>query len=127
MTDVVHANLSTEELQALNQRFEAQSPQDVLHDAFQRFFPKIVLACSFSAEDMVLWDMMHRLNPQASLFYLDTDFLFPETYMGFRPGRDGGLRLGRRGRVLAAAVERTRQRVPCARAAGGALHLRYAG
>ena len=28
----------------------------------------------------MLWDMMHRINPQASLFYLDTDFLFPETY-----------------------------------------------
>ena len=46
----------------------------------ERFFPKVVLACSFGAEDMVLWDMMHRINPQASLFYLDTDFLFPETY-----------------------------------------------
>lgn len=80
MTDAARANLSTEELHALNQRFEAQSPQDVLHDAFRRFFPKIALACSFGAEDMVIWDMMHRLNPQASLFYLDTDFLFPETY-----------------------------------------------
>ena len=28
----------------------------------------------------MLWDMMHRINPQASLFYLDTDFLFPETH-----------------------------------------------
>ena len=44
------------------------------------FSPRVVLACSFGAEDMVLWDMMHRINPQASLFYLDTDFLFPETY-----------------------------------------------
>ena len=80
MTEMVQANFSTEELQELNQRFEAQLPQEVLQYAFQRFFPKIVLACSFGAEDMVLWDMMYRLNPQASLFYLDTDFLFPETY-----------------------------------------------
>ena len=41
---------------------------------------KIVVACSFGAEDVVLVDMVHRINPSVPLFYLDTDFLFPETY-----------------------------------------------
>ncbi len=72
--------MSTEELHALNRRFEAQSPQDVLRYALEQFFPHVVLACSFGAEDMALWDMMYRINPRASLLYLDTDFLFPETY-----------------------------------------------
>ena len=72
--------LSTEALQALNERFAGHAPQEVLTYALERFFPRVVLACSFGAEDVVLWDMMHRINPQATLFYLDTDFLFPETY-----------------------------------------------
>ncbi len=80
MTKTVQANFSAEAIQELNQRFAGQSPQEILAYALERFFPRVVLACSFGAEDVVLWDMMHRLNPQASLFYLDTDFLFPETY-----------------------------------------------
>lgn len=74
------ADFSTETLHELNQRFATYSPQDVLTYAFEQFFPRMVLACSFGPEDVVLWDMMYRVNPQASLFYLDTDFLFPETY-----------------------------------------------
>ncbi len=77
---MIRATLSGEELQALNRRLEGHAPQDVLRHAFQRFFPDMVLACSFGAEDMVLWDMMYRINSRASLVYLDTDFLFPETY-----------------------------------------------
>ena len=55
-------------------------PQDVLKEAIKRYAPKIVLACSFGAEDVVLVDMVHRIDPAIPLFYLDTDFLFPETY-----------------------------------------------
>ena len=80
MTETVKEKFSAEILQELNRRFAGQSPQEVLAYALERFFPRVVLACSFGAEDMVLWDMMHRINPQASLFYLDTDFLFPETH-----------------------------------------------
>ena len=39
-----------------------------------------MLACSFGAEDVALVDMVHRIDPDAPLFYLDTDFLFPETF-----------------------------------------------
>lgn len=68
------------ELKALGESFEAKSPQDVLAYAIEKFHPRIVLACSFGAEDVVLLDMIHRINPDVPLFYLDTDFLFPETY-----------------------------------------------
>lgn len=67
-------------LEALNQDLSGKSSQEVLGYAFQRYSPKIILACSFGAEDVVLVDMMLRINPNAVLFYLDTDFLFPETY-----------------------------------------------
>ena len=68
------------ELKCASDAFESQQPQDVLKDAIKRFAPKIVVACSFGAEDVVLVDMVHRIDPSIPLFYLDTDFLFPETY-----------------------------------------------
>ncbi|MCC6140483.1 MAG: phosphoadenylyl-sulfate reductase [Nitrospira sp.] len=68
------------ELKRASDAFESQQPQDVLKDAIKRFTPKIVVACSFGAEDVVLVDMVHRIDPSIPLFYLDTDFLFPETY-----------------------------------------------
>lgn len=68
------------ELTAWSASFEAKQPQDVLAAAIARYGHKIVVACSFGAEDVVLVDMVHRINPSVPLFYLDTDFLFPETY-----------------------------------------------
>jgi phosphoadenosine phosphosulfate reductase len=68
------------ELKAWSASFETKQPQDVLEAALERYAQKIVLACSFGAEDVVLVDMVHRINPSVPLFYLDTDFLFPETY-----------------------------------------------
>lgn len=68
------------ELKAWSASFETKQPQDVLAAAIERYGQKIVVACSFGAEDVVLVDMAHRINPSVPLFYLDTDFLFPETY-----------------------------------------------
>lgn len=69
-----------EELNRASDAFESQQPQDVLREAIKRFAPKLVVACSFGAEDVVLVDMVHRIDPSIPLFYLDTGFLFPETY-----------------------------------------------
>lgn len=66
-------------LQAWGASLETKQPQDVLAAVIERY-EKIVLACSFGAEDVVLVDMVHRIDPSVPLFYLDTDFLFPETY-----------------------------------------------
>ena len=71
---------SDADLKALSDSFESQPPQNVLAFALERYIPNIILACSFGAEDVVLVDMIHRINPQTALFYLDTDFLFDETY-----------------------------------------------
>ncbi len=68
-----------EALKSLNDKVESQSPQEILSYAFAEYSPHIILACSFGAEDVVLADMMFRNYPYARLFYLDTDFLFPET------------------------------------------------
>ena len=69
-----------EALKALNASFESRQPQDVLAYALGQYEPNIVLACSFGAEDVVLVDMIQKINPHTNLFYLDTDFLFKETH-----------------------------------------------
>jgi phosphoadenosine phosphosulfate reductase len=67
-------------IERLNSAFEAQTPEEILAYAISTYFPDIVLASSFGAEDVVLIDMAHRINPRTSIFYLDTDFLFKETH-----------------------------------------------
>jgi phosphoadenosine phosphosulfate reductase len=79
MTANDHSQLSAD-LKAWSNSLESKQPQDVLAASLARYAPKIVLACSFGAEDVVLIDMMYRIDPSIGLFYLDTDFLFPETY-----------------------------------------------
>ena len=71
---------SPEELSELNQSLEGQDPRKIVETAIQQYGPNVILACSFGAEDVVLADMMLRANPRSTLFYLDTDFLFPETH-----------------------------------------------
>lgn len=61
-------------------RFEGRPPQEVLAWALARYAPDIALACSFGAEDVALCDMVARIKPDARVFYLDTELLFPETY-----------------------------------------------
>jgi phosphoadenosine phosphosulfate reductase len=71
---------TAEQLQALSDSFEMQHPWDIVGYALRQYQSRIVLACSFGAEDVALLDMIHRIAPTTPLFYLDTDFLFPETY-----------------------------------------------
>ena len=80
MSISVNAQPSPDELAALNQSLEGQDPSKILEAALQQYGSNIILACSFGAEDVVLLDMMLRFNPRSVLFYLDTDFLFPETH-----------------------------------------------
>ena len=74
------AVLSEEEVQDLNRKFEGKPPQEVLEWALARFHPRLALASSFGAEDVVLIDMMWRLNSQARVFTLETLRLPTETY-----------------------------------------------
>jgi len=69
------------ELKSWGDSFETKQPQDVVAAVIERYRGKIVLACSFGAEDVVLVDMVQRVDPSVPLFYLDTEFLFPETYV----------------------------------------------
>jgi phosphoadenosine phosphosulfate reductase len=60
---------------------EGANPQEIVRWAVDEFFPDLTLACSFGGvSGMVLLDMTMKVNPEVPVFYIDTDFLFPETY-----------------------------------------------
>jgi len=63
---------------------EALGAQEVVDLVLDRFYPKIVLACSFQKEEAVLLEMVLTREPKARVFALDTHVLFPETYALWR-------------------------------------------
>ena len=71
---------SIDDIQTWGDSLEGSQPQAILAAAIAQYRPRIIVACSFGAEDVVLVDMVHRIDPSVGLFYLDTEFLFPETY-----------------------------------------------
>lgn len=52
-----------DELKSLSDSFEEKQPWEVLEYALQAYRQRIVLACSFGAEDVALVDMVHRIDP----------------------------------------------------------------
>jgi len=68
-------------LAAMSREMEGKEPQEILRWAVQEFQPGLTLACSFGGPTgMALLDMVMPIDPTVEVFYLDTDFLFPETY-----------------------------------------------
>ena len=71
---------TAEELAQLSAELEERTPQESLRWAVDEFFPDLTLACSCGGPSgMVLVDMISKIEPRVEVFYLDTDFLFPET------------------------------------------------
>lgn len=70
-------------LEAINVRnddWESKTPEEILAWALGKFQPRIALAASFGAEDVVVLDMLTKLTPAARVFTLDTGRLPAETY-----------------------------------------------
>jgi phosphoadenosine phosphosulfate reductase len=64
-----------------DQNLEKLNAQGILEWAFERYHPRLALACSFQAEESVLIDMMYRLRgSDFRVFSLDTGRLNQETY-----------------------------------------------
>lgn len=60
---------------------EGKEPQEILRWAVEEFQPGLTMAASFGGPSgMVILDMVMQIDPSVEVFYLDTDFLFPETY-----------------------------------------------
>jgi phosphoadenosine phosphosulfate reductase len=72
--------MTPDEVAAVNARLAGAEPQAVLAWGLDRFGDRIALSSSFGAEDVVLIDMLARINPKARIVTLDTLRLHTETY-----------------------------------------------
>lgn len=72
--------MKIEEAKKINQEFEKKTAGELLSWALKTFSPKIALASSFGAEDVVLIDRLVKLDPKVKIFTLDTGRLNEETY-----------------------------------------------
>ena len=72
--------VTANEIHQWNEEFEKASAVAFLQWALKRFSPKIALASSFGAEDVVLIDILVKLDPRVRIFTLDTGRLNEETY-----------------------------------------------
>lgn len=68
------------DVNAKAKELEKKTPQEILGWALETFKDKVSLACSFGAEDVVLVDMLAKINPKARVFCLETGRLNQETY-----------------------------------------------
>ena len=74
------AVLDRESILREGERLEGASPQEVLGWAADVFGERLALSVSFGgAEGMVLLDMLSKITDSATVFTLDTGFLFEET------------------------------------------------
>ncbi len=64
----------------LNEKFENETAEEILRWALDTFKGNVALANSFGAEDVVLTDMLVKIDPEAKIFTLDTGRLPQETY-----------------------------------------------
>jgi phosphoadenosine phosphosulfate reductase len=67
-------------IEAAAKQLEFASPREILEWAFAEFTDGITIATGFGAEGAALIDIAAEVNPQLDVFFIDTDFLFPETY-----------------------------------------------
>ncbi len=78
--DIYVLRISVEEVQRISDGMDNKSAEEVLKWAMDTFHPKIGLASSFGAEDVVMIDLMVKLRKDAKIFTLDTGRLNQETY-----------------------------------------------
>jgi phosphoadenosine phosphosulfate reductase len=71
-----------DELEAgeLSVEFEGQDPEELLEWALERFAPRIALSTAFQIDGVALIDMLYRLDPEITVFSVDTGRLPAETF-----------------------------------------------
>ncbi len=78
--DMIDGAVNQDAVTTLALRASPMAAEDVLRLALEKFGQRVALSASFGAEDMVLIDMLVRLDPKARIFTLDTGRLPQETY-----------------------------------------------
>lgn len=72
--------LTIDEIRLAGERLDGAYPEDVLRWTFDTFGDGAVMATGFGPSGVALMHMLSRVRPGATVFYLDTDVLFPDTH-----------------------------------------------
>ncbi len=67
-------------LEAANRELQHASPRAVLEWGYEMYGDELVMATGFGTSGIVLMHILSELRENPSVFYLDTDLLFNETY-----------------------------------------------
>ena len=67
-------------LSALNAQFEEQPPSVILEWAVRTFGDGLAQGTGFGPSGIVIMHLLDQIGAGTTVFYLDTDLLFPETY-----------------------------------------------
>ncbi len=68
------------DVESLALEFENKRTEEILSWALGTFGDRIAQATSFGVEDVVITDMLVKINPKVKIFTLDTGRLPQETY-----------------------------------------------
>jgi len=69
-----------EQIEALNQKYQNATAEELLAGFLAEYKGKIALSSSLGTEDQVLTHMVCEIDKSTKIFTLDTGRLFPETY-----------------------------------------------
>jgi phosphoadenosine phosphosulfate reductase len=67
-------------LASLSRRLANAPPEETLATVFEEFGDRVAIATGFGPEGAVVIDLAVKVNPRPNVFFIDTGFLFPETY-----------------------------------------------
>jgi phosphoadenosine phosphosulfate reductase len=69
-----------QQIKDLAERFEGQTPREILQWAVDHFSPRVAISSAFGPEGLVIIDIaMRKVTPRLPVFTIDTGFLFAET------------------------------------------------
>lgn len=69
-----------EHIPLLAENFERSYPHEIIAWASHTYGNGLVMATGFGPEGIVIMHIVSLVAPQTTIFYLDTDLFFPETY-----------------------------------------------
>lgn len=68
------------DLDAVNARLEGCTAEEILAWSHETFGPSLIMSSSFGAESALMLHLVSRVVPKIPVVFLDTGYLFPETY-----------------------------------------------
>jgi len=68
------------DLPSLNETFERQSPEQIIAWSAAQFGDDLLMSSSFGADSAVLLHMATQIAPRIKILFVDTGYIFPETF-----------------------------------------------